>query len=51
MNAARPSIRVGGSPNSVPQLRHCPVGELNDDGFFDCIRGICPKGHERTLED
>ena len=22
-----------------------------DDGFFDCTRGVCPKGHERTLED
>jgi hypothetical protein len=22
-----------------------------DEGFFDCIRGVCPKGHERTLVD
>jgi hypothetical protein len=22
-----------------------------DYGFFDCIRGVCPKGHERTLAD
>jgi hypothetical protein len=22
-----------------------------DDCFFDCLRGVCPKGHERILED
>ena len=22
-----------------------------DDGFFDCFRGVCPKGHERILQD
>jgi hypothetical protein len=22
-----------------------------DDGFFDCMRGVCPKGHERRLAD
>lgn len=22
-----------------------------DDGFFDYIRGVCPKGHGRNLED
>lgn len=26
-----------------------PVWE--GDGHFDCYRGICPKGHERTLSD
>ena len=25
--------------------------EVHDEGFFDCIRGVCPEGHERTLED
>ena len=25
--------------------------EVYDEGFFDCIRGVCPKGHERTLAD
>jgi len=25
--------------------------EVYDEGLFDCIRGVCPKGHERTLED
>jgi hypothetical protein len=25
--------------------------EVYDEGFFDCIRGVCPQGHERTLED
>lgn len=25
--------------------------EVYDDGFFDRVRGVCPKGHERTLED
>ena len=25
--------------------------EVYDDGFFDCIRGVCPQGHERTLAD
>jgi hypothetical protein len=25
--------------------------DVYDEGFFDCIRGVCPKGHERTLED
>ena len=22
-----------------------------DDGFYDCTRGECPKGHEQTLDD
>lgn len=22
-----------------------------DDGFFDCIRGVCPQGHRRMLQD
>ena len=22
-----------------------------DDGYFDCVRGVCPNGHERVLED
>lgn len=22
-----------------------------DDGFFDCIQGVCPAGHERMLTD
>lgn len=25
--------------------------EVFDDGFHDCIRGVCPEGHERMLED
>jgi predicted RNA-binding Zn-ribbon protein involved in translation (DUF1610 family) len=25
--------------------------EVYDDGFFDCINGICPRGHERMLAD
>jgi hypothetical protein len=29
-------------------LRSFPVF---DEGFFDCTRGVCPKGHERTLSD
>jgi hypothetical protein len=24
---------------------------LYDDGFFDCIQGVCPAGHERMLMD
>jgi predicted RNA-binding Zn-ribbon protein involved in translation (DUF1610 family) len=24
---------------------------LFDEGFFDCVEGICPKGHKRTLMD
>jgi len=30
---------------------HIVIVAVYDDGFFDCIRGRCPKGHERTLED
>ena len=30
---------------------HYRTETLYDDGFFDCIRGTCPKGHQRTLED
>jgi hypothetical protein len=30
---------------------HYRTTTLYDDGFFDCIRGVCPKGHARTLED
>ena len=30
---------------------HYRTVELYDDGFFDCIRGVCPQGHERTLAD
>ena len=22
-----------------------------DDGFYDCTRGTCPKGHTQTLDD
>ena len=22
-----------------------------DDGFYDCTRGTCPKGHRQTLDD
>ena len=22
-----------------------------DDGFFDCMRGRCPRGHEQVLDD
>ncbi|MEZ5101785.1 MAG: hypothetical protein R3C15_18705 [Thermoleophilia bacterium] len=28
---------------------HWPV--FDDEGFLDCIRGCCPHGHERMLED
>lgn len=30
---------------------HYRKSEVYDEGFFDCIRGVCPQGHERTLED
>jgi hypothetical protein len=30
---------------------HWRTTELYDDGFFDCIKGRCPNGHERTLVD
>ena len=30
---------------------HYRTVELYDDGFFDCIRGVCPEGHGRTLAD
>ena len=30
---------------------HYPTVTLFDEGFFDCIHGTCPAGHERTLED
>jgi hypothetical protein len=30
---------------------HYVTETVYDDGFFDCIRGICPKGHKRTLAD
>jgi hypothetical protein len=25
--------------------------DVYDDGFFDCVRGVCPRGHERMLMD
>jgi hypothetical protein len=25
--------------------------EVYDDGFLDCINGICPQGHKRMLAD
>ncbi len=40
-----------------PQCKACFCGshwnhwEVFDDGFHDCIRGVCPQGHERMLED
>jgi hypothetical protein len=40
-----------------PQCNACFCGthwrhwEVFDDGFHDCIRGVCPEGHERMLED
>ena len=30
---------------------HYRTVEVYDEGFFDCIRGVCPQGHERTLAD
>lgn len=30
---------------------HYRTSTLYDDGFFDCINGVCPNRHERTLED
>jgi hypothetical protein len=30
---------------------HYRSWDVYDDGFFACVRGVCPKGHERTLED
>jgi hypothetical protein len=30
---------------------HFEAWTLLDDGFFDCIMGMCPERHERVLED
>lgn len=30
---------------------HWKTQDIFDEGFHDCIRGTCPKGHERMLED
>jgi hypothetical protein len=30
---------------------HYASRAVYDDGFFDCYRGTCSKGHERTLTD
>jgi len=27
------------------------MDEFDDDGYHDCIRGSCPNGHDRMLED
>lgn len=41
-----------------PKCDACYCGEhwkswsvFDDEGFHDCIRGACPRGHERMLED
>jgi hypothetical protein len=31
--------------------QHYVHWDVYDDGFFDCIRGTCPNGHERMLLD
>jgi hypothetical protein len=30
---------------------HYATVTLYDEGYFECIRGTCPAGHVRTLED
>ena len=30
---------------------HYRTVTVYDEGYFDCIRGTCPAGHERMLED
>jgi hypothetical protein len=30
---------------------HYRVKEFWDEGFYDCARGTCPKGHEREIDD
>ena len=45
------------APFWCPTCRASYCGEhyrnwtLYDDGFFDCVRGECPAGHERILMD
>jgi len=37
------------------QLNYCAkdwhTWVVNDDGFYDCTRGLCPKGHEHMVDD
>jgi hypothetical protein len=30
---------------------HWATETLFDEGFYDCIRGTCPSGHTRTVDD
>ena len=46
------------APFFCPRCNACYCGEhwkhwdvFEDDGWFDCVQGICPQGHERTLVD
>lgn len=46
------------APFYCPRCNACYCGEhwrhrdvFEDDGWFDCVRGICPHGHERMLVD
>ena len=45
------------APFWCPDCGACYCGEhythwdVWDDGFFDCVRGQCPRGHQRMLMD
>ena len=46
------------APFFCPQCDRCYCGNhwrrrdvFDDDGWHDSIRGVCPEGHERMLED
>ena len=30
---------------------HWECAPAYDDGFYDCTKGTCPKGHTRTMDD
>ncbi len=52
------SIDLEYAPFFCPECNLCYCGAhcwrrdvFDEDGFHDCIRGTCPEGHERMLED
>ncbi len=32
-------------------IAHWKYWTVYDDGFYDATRGVCPNGHEKTLDD
>ncbi|MFX1478459.1 MAG: hypothetical protein ACFFCI_10020, partial [Promethearchaeota archaeon] len=37
--------------NKIYCWEHYNAKEEYDDSFYDCTMGICPKGHERMIDD